>query len=94
MEDEVVVVSGKVDGAKIIASEIILAQDFLPDIYFNVPPNLQEKILGVLKNYGGESSVYFKINGKWRRQNLKVTINKNLREELKNLLGAENFRIY
>ena len=94
LEDEVVVVSGKVDGSKIVASEIILAQDFLPDIYLKLTPNLQEKVLNVLKNYGGESAVFFKINGKWRRQNLKVSINKNLREELKNLLGADNFRIY
>ncbi|MBQ7703901.1 MAG: DNA polymerase III subunit alpha [Selenomonadaceae bacterium] len=92
LPDAVVVVRGKFDNFKIVADKIWLAQDFLPDIYFNLPS--YEKVLGVLKKYGGKSSVYFKIAGKWCRQKLKVEINKNLREELKNLLGAENFRIY
>lgn len=98
LADAVTVVTGRIDYSgervKIIANEISLAQDYTPDIYFDLQKNLYEKILSVLKNYGGKSSVYFKINGKWKPQNLKVAINKNLREELKKILGAENFRIY
>ena len=58
------------------------------------PPNLLEKVSAVLQKYGGESLVYFRIFGKWRKQQLKVSINKNLRDELKKLIGAENIRIY
>ena len=98
LADAVTVVKGKVDYSgervKIVANEISLAQNYTPDIYFDLQKNLYEKILSVLKNYSGKSSVYFKIGGKWKIQNLKVEINKNLREELKKLLGAENFRIY
>jgi len=48
----------------------------------------------MLKKNGGESAAYFKISGKWRKQNFKVALDKNLIDELKNLIGAENYRIY
>ena len=79
---------------KIIANEIFPAQNYTPDIYLSLTPNLQEKISAVLKKYSGKSSVYFKIFGKWKKQNFKVSINKNLREELSKLLDTENFRFY
>ena len=98
LADEIVIISGKVDTSgdkiKILANEIILAQDYTPNIYFTAPENLHEKIFDVLKKNSGESAAYFKIAGKWRRQNLKVSITENLREELKSLIGAGNFRIY
>ena len=96
--DKVVVLTGKIETSseyvKILANEIILAQDYIPDIYFNAPENLYERILNFLKKNNGESSVFFKIADKWRKQNLKVSITENLREELKNLIGEKNFRIY
>ena len=96
--DEVVVVSGKVDNSgeriKIIAEEIIPAQDYIPDIYLNVPENLSEEVLNLLKKNSGESAAYFKIDGKWRKQDFKVSSNENFYNELKNLIGEENFRIY
>ena len=94
LPDSVVVVNGKIDSSKIIANEIISAQGFMPNIYLTVPPSLQEKVLAVLKRYNGESKVYFKILGKWRLQKLKVDTNKNLRDELTKLIGAENIRFY
>ncbi len=98
LPDSVVVVSGRIDFSgekiKIIANEIFPAQNYTPDIYLSLTPNLQEKISGVLKKYSGKSSVYFKISGKWKKQNFKVSINKNLRDELSKLLDTENFRFY
>lgn len=96
--DKVVVVTGRIDTlgeyVKILADEIILAQDYIPDIYFTAPENLPEKIFNLLKKNNGESAVFFKIIGKWRKQKFKVSIDKNLYEELKKLIGTENFRIY
>ena len=98
LADNIVIVTGKVDTSgdsiKILANEIFSAQDYTPDIYFTVEKNLQEKVLDVLKKNNGESAAYFKIDGKWRKQNFKVAITENLREELKNLIGTENFRVY
>ena len=98
LADNIVIVTGKVDTSgdsiKILANEIFSAQDYTPDIYFTVEKNLQEKVLDILKKNNGESAAYFKIDGKWRKQNFKVAITENLREELKNLIGTENFRVY
>ncbi len=98
LADEIIIVSGKVDMSgdkiKIVANEILRAQDYTPDIYLTVAENLQEKVLDVLKKNSGESAAYFKISGRWRKQNLKVAITENLRAELTNLIGAENFRVY
>ena len=98
LDDEIIVVTGKVDTSgervKILANEILSAKSYTPDLYLNVPDNLREKVLSVLKKNGGESAAYFKISGKWRKQNFKVALDKNLIDELKNLIGAENYRIY
>lgn len=94
LPDSVIVVSGRIDSSKIIADKIFTGQSFIPDIFLEIPPKLQEKVSGVLKKYGGKSFVYFKIFGKWRKQNFKVSINKNLLDELKNFIAAENIRVY
>ena len=98
LTDNIAVVTGRIDDSgervKIIANEITLAQDYTPDIYINAPEKFHAEILNLLKKNNGESAAYFKIDGKWRKQSLKVSINKTLREELKKLINEENFRIY
>ena len=98
LTDNIAVVTGRIDDSgervKIIANEITLAQDYTPDIYINAPEKFHAEILNLLKKNNGESAAYFKMDGKWRKQSLKVSINKTLREELKKLINEENFRIY
>ena len=93
--DEVVVIGGRVDIARdriqILADEIFSAREYVPEIYLTLPPNVDRvKLREILEKNPGGSAVYFKISGKWQRQNLKISNS----AELQNFLGAENVRAY
>ena len=63
----------------------------LRKIYLTLPPNVDRvKLREILEKNPGGSTVYFKISGKWQRQNLKIFNS----AELQNFLGAENVRTY
>lgn len=93
--DQVVVVTGKISGAQINATNITAAGAYKPSIYLTLTnPNIEKNLRELLEKYPGENAVLFNIYGKWKRRNdLKAAASGELREQLKDLLGADNVKI-
>ena len=103
--EEIVVVVGRVelqgDNWQILADEVIAAENYSPDFYLTVAAPLEnpatyDRLGNIFERHKGGSSIFMNRLGKWKKlsSNIKISDSENLREELKNLLGAENVKIY
>ena len=102
--DEIIVVAGKLEVGEvnqILADKIILANDYLPDVYLKISAELEnpatyEKLEKIFAENRGKSSVFMNKFGKWKKlgDDKKISYNEKTFEQLKNLLGEENIKIY
>jgi len=101
--EEIVIVAGKVmrgEGLQFFAEEITSAENYSPDFYLTIAAQFEnleiyDKLVEILEMHKGDSQVFLRTQGKWKKLiNKKVLDSLELREELKNLLGAENVRTY
>lgn len=102
--DEIVIIDGKVeigDEKQILAEKVIAAQNYLPDIYLIVPSELEnsstyKKLGEIFSENRGDCEVFLKKRGKWQKlgSDKKISYDKKIYEQLKNLLGEENVKIY
>lgn len=102
--DEIVIIGGKVelgDEKQILADKIISAQNYLPDFYLTVPDELEnfstyDELKKIFSKNRGDCEVYLKKRGKWQKlgNDKKIPYDKKIYEQLKNLLGEENVKIY
>ncbi len=102
--DEIVIIGGKVelgDEKQILADKIISAQNYLPDFYLTVPDELEnsstyDELKKIFSENRGDCEVYLKKRGKWQKlgNDKKISYDKKICEQLKNLLGEENVKIY
>lgn len=102
--EEIVIIGGKVelsDEKQILADKVTTAQNYLPDIYLTLSPELEnsstyERLKKIFAENHGECEVFLMRRGKWQRlgNDKKISYGKKVFERLKNLLGAENVMIY
>ena len=100
---EVVIAAGRVDRTKdvlqVVAESVTAAAEYAPDFWLTIPaqidnPATLDKLKQLLKVHAGWSSVYLNRNGIWSKITKKFSDSEKLRDELKNLLGEENIRLY
>ena len=102
--DEIVIIGGKVelgDEKQILADKIISARNYLPDFYLTVPDELEnfstyDELKKIFSKNRGDCEVFLKKRGKWQKlgNDKKISYDKKICEQLKNLLGEENVKIY
>ncbi len=101
--DEIVVVDGRVESAsdslQILANKVTAAESYAADFWLTIPaqidnPNTAKKLKKIFDSHAGLNQVFLNRSGKWRKLNEKIYDSSELRNELKNLLGAENVRLY
>ena len=104
LPDEIVIIGGKVelsDEKQILADKITAAQNYLPDFYLTVPNELEnsatyERLKKIFAGNRGGCEVYLNKRGKWQKLggDKKISYDKKILEQLKNLLGEKNVKIY
>ena len=103
LPDEIVVVAGRVDNSndtiQILADSVVGVRDYEPDFWLTIPAQLDnsatlDKLQKIFADNAGECRVNINRRGEWQRIRKKISNDKTLRGELKNLLGAENVRLY
>ena len=103
LPEEVVVVSGKVensgDEVQILADNVTSAENYLPDFYLTISAQFEksatcDKLVEIFEKHEGNSNIFLNETGKWKKLHKKISDSEGLRAELKNLLGAENVKIY
>ena len=102
LPEEAVVVTGKVDTenfvAKIFADVFFSAENYSPEFYLIVTtqfenPATYDKLGEIFKNHDGNCKIFLNQHGKWRKLfNQKISLSALV--DLKNLLGAENVKLY
>lgn len=102
--DEIVIIGGKVelsDEKQILADKVTAAQNYLSDIYLTVSDELEnsltyEHLKKFFEDNRGDCEVYLNRRGKWQKlgSDRKISFDKKVCEQLKNLLGEENVKIY
>ena len=98
--EEIVIVSGKVeissDAVQILADKVIAVEDYQPDIYLTITAQVDfNKLTAIFDRHKGGSAIFLKQFGKWKKlTDKKISYSLELGKELKNLLGAENVKIY
>lgn len=102
--DEIIVVEGKTDFGEvnqILADKVTSAENYLPDFYLTIPAELEnnstfEELKKIFLENQGECSVYLNRLRKWKKlgNDKKISYNKKILEQLKNLLGNKNVKIY
>ena len=103
LPDEVVIISGKPDDSRgeiqFLADTVTNAKNYVPEIFLTITPEKEnpETIARLKKFFSdnpGAGQVYWNRFGKWQRvgANVKISSDKNLKLELKKILGAENVR--
>ena len=99
--DEIVVVEGRVDTARdaiqIFADKVTAAKNYVPDFWLTIPAPLEtpatyDGLRKIFDDNGGRSQVFLNRNGIWKRLTKKISDTSLVK--LKNLLGAENVRLY
>ena len=101
-QDEIIIVVGRVENnnsIQILADEIIGAKNYLPDIYLTVTAEhkkifVSERLMKIFVENKGGCQVYLNESGKWKRLDKKISDDKKVIRQLKDLLGDENVRIY
>ncbi len=104
LPEEIIVVSGKVetsgDSVQILADKIVGVEDYQPDFYLTISAQFEnsetyDKLLEIFETRKGDSTIFLQRFGKWKKlTDKKISDSEQLRAELKNLLGAENVKIY
>ena len=103
LPDEIVVVTGRVDNSndtiQILAEIVVGVRDYVPDFWLTIPAQLDnpatlDKLEKIFVDNAGDCRTFFNRGGKWQRISKKISNDKNLRGELRNLLGAANIKIY
>ena len=103
LPNDVVVVAGRVEvsdnGLQIIADAVTRADIYAPDFWLTLPAQIDtpatiDALRKIFDAYTGASLVYLNRGGKWLKLQQKIADGPELRGELKNLLGAENVRLY
>ena len=98
--EEIVIVSGKVeissDAVQILADKVIAVEDYQPDIYLTITAQVDfNKLTAIFDRHAGGSAIFLKQLGRWKKlTDKKISYSLELGKELKNLLGAENVKIY
>ena len=101
--DEIVVIEGRVDNSndpiQILADKVIRAEDYLPDFWLTIPARLENpatfnELKKIFSEHAGDSRIFLNRQGVWKKINAKISDGSALRKELRNLLGAENFKLY
>ena len=101
--DEIVIIEGRVDNSsdpiQILADKVIRAEEYLPDFWLTIPATLEnpgtfDKLKKIFSEHAGNSRIFLNRRGVWKKITWKISDNPNLRGKLKNLLGAENVRLY
>ena len=103
LPNDVVVVAGRVEvsdnGLQIIADAVTRADIYASDFWLTLPAQIDtpatiDALRKIFDAYKGASLVYLNRGGKWLKLQQKIADGPELRGELKNLLGAENVRLY
>ncbi len=103
VRDEIVVVEGRVDNSgdsiQLLADRVLRAQDYSPDFWLTIPARLETpETLGKLKKifveHAGDSRIFLNRGGVWKKIASTISDGSVLCDELKNLLGNENVRLY
>ena len=102
-EDKAVMVEGRVDrtddGAKLLADRIVSLDEYEPDYYITVRPEVYDEermsqLKTLMQRYHGRRHVFVNIGGKWRRMSSDYWMNgkKEAREAINELLGYSALR--
>ena len=103
LTDEVVVVEGRVDNSNdpivILAERITAAESYAPDFWLMIPAELDkpttfDKLKKIFGEHVGDSRISLNRFGEWKRLQQKISDTPALRNELINLLGKDNVKIY
>ena len=101
--DMIVVIEGRVDNSgdslQILADKVLMAEDYEADFWLTIPARLEnpatfDGLKKIFTEHAGDSRIFLNRNGVWKKLDVKISDGSELREELKNLLGAENVRLY
>ena len=101
--DDVVVVEGRVessnDTVQILADRVTAAQDYVADFWLTLPAQLDtlatfDSLKKIFSENAGNSQIFLNQDGKWKKIPQKISNVPAVRDELKNLLGAGNVRVY
>ena len=103
LPDEVVIISGKPDDSRgeiqFLADTVTNAKNYVPEIFLTITPEKENpetiaRLKKIFSDNPGAGQVYWNRFGKWQRAgaNVKISDDKNLKVELKKILGAENVR--
>ena len=100
--DEIIIVEGKLELGEvnqILADKIISAKDYLPDFYLTITDELEnsatyERLEKIFSENLGECFIFLNRFGKWKKLDKKISYDKKILEQLKNLLGSHNVKIY
>ena len=83
-----------------MSGRIFFTEDFL-DYYLTIPPELEnfstyDELKKIFSKNRGDCEVFLKKCGKWQKlgNDKKISYDKKICEQLKNLLGEENVKIY
>ena len=101
--EEVVVVEGRVDNSNdtinVVADKVTAAETYAADFWLTIPAPLEtpatfDSLKKIFAEHAGWSQVFLNRLGKWKKIAPKISDSFILRDELKNLLGADNVRLY
>lgn len=101
IEDKVLVVDGKKDFSRgeltILADKVTPIENYLPNLYLTVDENFDDA--QILKNIfvgnKGNSKIFLRRQSKWTcLKKYEISITDEVLAQLKNLIGAENVRVY
>ena len=101
--DEVVVVEGRVessgDGVQILADRVTAVKDYVADFWLTIPAPLETSatfaaLKKIFSEHEGRSRVFMNHDGTWKKFSPKISDAPDTCAALKNLLGAENVRLY
>ncbi|MBQ9441688.1 MAG: hypothetical protein IJU55_01570 [Selenomonadaceae bacterium] len=83
-----------------MSGRIFFTEDFL-DYYLTVPDEFEnsstyDELKKIFSKNRGDCEVYLKKRGKWQKlvNDKKISYDKKIYAQLKNLLGEENVKIY
>ncbi|MBQ4402869.1 MAG: DNA polymerase III subunit alpha [Selenomonadaceae bacterium] len=103
LPDEIVVVEGRVENSnetiQLLAEKVTAAETYAADFWLTIPAQLDNsatlnKLGKIFDKHAGWSQVFLNRYGDWKKISKKISDSSTLRKELKNLLGAQNVRLY
>ena len=103
MLDEIVVVEGRVENSgetiQILADKVTAAENYVADFWLTIPAPLETSatfnaLKKIFSEHEGHSRVFMNRDGVWKKFPPKISDDPDTRDALKNLLGAQNVRLY